>query len=48
MKVIVVGAGRLGTQFAHVLAAAGNDVTLVDRDEDRTWTGPACDPRSGP
>ncbi len=30
MNVIVVGAGRLGTQFADVLAGYGNAVTLVD------------------
>ncbi|UNM16645.1 TrkA family potassium uptake protein [Streptomyces formicae] len=31
----MAGAGRLGTQIAQVLAAARNDVTLVDVDEDR-------------
>jgi trk system potassium uptake protein TrkA len=31
MKVIVVGAGRLGRQFASVLAGAGNVVTVIDR-----------------
>ncbi|MFG3064640.1 potassium channel family protein [Streptomyces sp. NPDC048231] len=35
MKVTIAGAGRLGTQIAQVLAAAHNDVTLVDSDEDR-------------
>ncbi|MFG2859193.1 potassium channel family protein [Streptomyces sioyaensis] len=35
MKALVVGAGRLGTQVAQVLAAAQNDVTLVDHDEGR-------------
>ncbi|MFD5393238.1 potassium channel family protein [Streptomyces sp. NPDC127097] len=35
MKALIVGAGRLGTQVAQVLAAAQNDVTLVDHDEDR-------------
>ncbi|WP_371648840.1 potassium channel family protein [Streptomyces mirabilis] len=35
MKVLVAGAGRLGAQIAQVLAAAHNDVTLVDLDEDR-------------
>lgn len=35
MKALIVGAGRLGTQIAQVLAAAQNDVTLVDHDEDR-------------
>ncbi|MFE1248455.1 potassium channel family protein [Streptomyces sp. NPDC058735] len=35
MNVLIAGAGRLGTQVAHVLAAAGNDVTLVDADEAR-------------
>ena len=35
MKVLIAGAGRLGTQIAQVLAAARNDVTLVDIDDDR-------------
>ncbi|WP_328404246.1 NAD-binding protein [Streptomyces sp. NBC_00390] len=35
MKALIAGAGRLGTQIAQVLAAARNDVTLVDIDEDR-------------
>lgn len=30
MNVIVVGAGRLGTQVADVLSAAGNAVTLIE------------------
>ncbi|AZP15428.1 TrkA family potassium uptake protein [Streptomyces aquilus] len=35
MKVIVAGAGRLGTQVAHVLSAARNQVTLIDQDDSR-------------
>ncbi|MDX3633406.1 TrkA family potassium uptake protein [Streptomyces europaeiscabiei] len=35
MRALIAGAGRLGTQIAQVLAAARNDVTLVDIDEDR-------------
>ncbi|WP_316781364.1 potassium channel family protein [Streptomyces sasae] len=35
MKVLIAGAGRLGTQIAQVLSAARNDATLVERDEDR-------------
>jgi trk system potassium uptake protein TrkA len=35
VKAMIVGAGRLGTQIARVLAAARNDITLVDADEDR-------------
>ncbi|MFE7896879.1 potassium channel family protein [Streptomyces sp. NPDC057424] len=35
MRALIAGAGRLGTQIAQVLAAARNDVTLVDVDEDR-------------
>jgi trk system potassium uptake protein TrkA len=34
MKVLIVGAGPLGTQIAQVLAAAG-DVSLIDNDDDR-------------
>lgn len=55
MKALIAGAGRLGTQIAQVLAAARNDVTLVDIDEDRIAelegrlpvrlvTGDACEP----
>ncbi|WP_460105318.1 potassium channel family protein [Streptomyces sp. YKOK-J1] len=35
MKVLIAGAGRLGTQIAQVLSAARNDVTLVEHDDDR-------------
>ncbi|MEU2159202.1 TrkA family potassium uptake protein [Streptomyces sp. NPDC019396] len=55
MRALIAGAGRLGTQIAQVLAAAGNDVTLVDVDahriaalEDRFTArlvvGDACEP----
>jgi trk system potassium uptake protein TrkA len=55
MKVLIAGAGRLGTQIAQVLVAAGEDVTLIDIDEDRIAeldgrislrliTGDACEP----
>ena len=35
MKVLIVGAGRLGTQIAQVLAATGEEVSLIDIDDDR-------------
>ncbi|NBM18830.1 TrkA family potassium uptake protein [Streptomyces sp. GC420] len=35
MKVLIAGAGRLGSQIAQVLGTARNDVTLVDRDDER-------------
>ncbi|WP_225101685.1 TrkA family potassium uptake protein [Streptomyces sp. CoH27] len=35
MKVLIAGAGRLGTQIAQVLSAARNDVTLVEYDDNR-------------
>lgn len=35
MKVVIAGAGRLGTNIAHVLVAAHHQVTLVDSDEER-------------
>ncbi len=35
MRAVVAGAGRLGTQVAQVLAAARNDVCLVELDDDR-------------
>lgn len=55
MKALIAGAGRLGTQIAQVLAAAHNDVTLIDVDEDRIaelegrvpvrlLAGDACEP----
>jgi trk system potassium uptake protein TrkA len=55
MKVIVVGAGRLGSQFTEALVAAGHCVTVVDLDEDRlaavsdgtpvrAVAGDACEP----
>lgn len=55
MNVLIVGAGRLGTQIAQVLSAAHNAVTLVDTDEDRLaalegrvpvrlMAGDACEP----
>jgi trk system potassium uptake protein TrkA len=55
MKALIAGAGRLGAQIAQVLAAARNDVTLVDIDDDRVaelegrlpvrlLAGDACEP----
>ncbi|MEU6541284.1 NAD-binding protein [Streptomyces sp. NPDC047000] len=55
MKVVVAGAGRLGTQIAQVLGSARNQVTVVERDEDRVGAlrdrlpaelvvGDACEP----
>ncbi|HEX6470221.1 MAG TPA: TrkA family potassium uptake protein [Streptosporangiaceae bacterium] len=35
MKILIVGAGRLGEQAAHLLAATGHEVTVVDRDQRR-------------
>lgn len=50
MNVIVVGAGRLGSQFANVLAGSGSAVTLVDVDPqrlDQTVTGTQVRPLVG-
>ncbi|WP_127358486.1 potassium channel family protein [Actinacidiphila soli] len=55
MKVIITGAGRLGRHTAQVLAAARNEVTIVEEDDDvvaalegalpvRLVTGDACEP----
>ncbi len=55
MKVLIAGAGRLGTQIAQVLAAGGDDVSLIDLDDDRLTelrgrvtarlvAGDACEP----
>ncbi|MGQ5637863.1 MULTISPECIES: potassium channel family protein [unclassified Streptomyces] len=55
MKVLIAGAGRLGTQIAQVLSAAQNDVILVEQDDARVAelaalprvrlvAGDACDP----
>ena len=35
MKVLIAGAGRLGEQAAHLLAATGHQVTVIDRDRAR-------------
>ena len=55
MNVVIAGVGRLGAQVAKVLAAAGNDITVIDQDEDRlaevaahldarALPGDACEP----
>lgn len=35
LKVIVVGAGKVGTAIVDVLTSEGNDITLIDQDETR-------------
>jgi trk/ktr system potassium uptake protein len=56
MKVLVAGAGRLGEQAAHLLAATGHHVTVIERDKARLAElstahpvrlvhGDACEPR---
>jgi trk system potassium uptake protein len=53
MKIIIAGAGHLGEQAAHLLAATGHQVTVIDRDrapldrldgEHRLIHGDACEP----
>jgi trk system potassium uptake protein TrkA len=55
MRTLIAGAGRFGTQIAQVFAAADNEVTLVDQDDERIAgltgafparlvDGDACDP----
>jgi trk system potassium uptake protein TrkA len=55
MKVLIAGIGRLGAQAAHLLSAAGHQVTAVDADQRaldgldsdpvrRTIHGDACEP----
>lgn len=53
MNILVVGAGRLGEQAAHLLAAAGHRTTVIDRDqshldrldgEHRLVHGDGCEP----
>jgi trk/ktr system potassium uptake protein len=55
MKILIVGAGRLGEQAAHLLSATGHVVTVVDRDKvrlerltgehvHRLVAGDACEP----
>ncbi len=34
MKIVILGAGRVGTSVANILANEANDITLVDRDAD--------------
>lgn len=56
MKVLIAGLGRLGEQAAHLLAATGHQVTVIDRDRarldelggehlHRVVHGDACEPR---
>ena len=33
MKIIILGAGQVGTSVAEVLAGEGSDITVVDVDE---------------
>jgi trk system potassium uptake protein TrkA len=35
MKILIAGAGRLGQQAAHLLAATGHQVTVIDQDRKR-------------
>ncbi len=35
MKIIICGAGQVGSQAAQVLAADGHDITLIDTDASR-------------
>jgi trk system potassium uptake protein TrkA len=55
VKILIAGAGRLGRQAAHLLAAAGHQVTIIDRDRaalakldgdhlHRELRGDACEP----
>jgi len=56
MKILIAGAGRLGGQAAHLLAATGHRVTVIDQDRGRldelagdhlhrVVHGDACEPR---
>lgn len=38
MKIIILGAGQVGSSVAHSLASEANDITLVDLDADRLRT----------
>src|SRR5699024_127401 len=42
-KVIVVGAGLIGTSTAYYLAKSGTDVTLIDSKDIASGTSGACD-----
>ncbi|WP_419891048.1 ketopantoate reductase family protein [Paenibacillus xylanexedens] len=45
MKILVYGAGVLGSQLAHVLVRGGNDVTVLARGAGEGWNRhPACFP----
>ncbi len=35
MKIIILGAGQLGTTLAEHLAAEHNDITMIDIDEEK-------------
>ena len=34
MKIIIAGAGRIGSSLAEVLSKEGHDITVIDRDEE--------------
>ena len=34
MKIIIVGCGKVGETLAAVLSQEGNDITIIDTDED--------------
>jgi trk system potassium uptake protein TrkA len=53
MRVLIVGVGRLGEQAAHLLAATGHEITVIDQDQHRldllgekynTVRGDGCEP----
>ena len=35
MKILIIGAGRLGSHLAQLLSRLGHDITVVDKDEDK-------------
>ena len=34
MKIIIAGAGRIGSSLAEMLSQEGHDITVIDRDEE--------------
>jgi trk system potassium uptake protein TrkA len=50
MKIIILGAGQVGTSVAESLVSEANDITVVDTDVERLQraAGPARPARGGP
>ena len=46
MKIVIAGAGEMGSHLAKMLSGNGHDITIIDA-ESWSWLFPAAIPRSG-